>query len=133
MSYLVSRKSGFLLLVIPITLVLFLLTACPPSISPSIPPDDSGNREDDSGNREYIYAAGGLEGLFIFDVSDPVNPQLIGHYDTAGRAWGVAVAGDYAYVADGSNGLVIIDISDPENPKMVSDMIWMYFYEVCGN
>ena len=77
-----------------------------PSISSSTPPDDSGNRE-------YIYAAGGLEGLFIFDVSDPAaNPQLIGHYDTAGRAWGVAVSGDYAYVADDYNGLVVIDISN---------------------
>ncbi len=30
-----------------------------------------------------------------------------GFYDTPGKAFGVAVAGDYAYVADGDGGLVI--------------------------
>lgn len=65
---------------------------------------------------QYIYAAGGSEGLFIFDVSDPENPLLVGRCDTAGYAYGVSVAGNYLYVADGNNGLVVIDVSDPANP-----------------
>jgi hypothetical protein len=40
----------------------------------------------------------------------------VGHYDTPGRAHGVAVAGSYAYVADWKSGLRIVDISNPQSP-----------------
>jgi len=67
---------------------------------------------------EYLYVAH-VQGLSIFDVSDPANPEKIGSVPTAGDAEGVAVAGDYAYVADGDNGLVIIDITDKTDPQQV--------------
>jgi len=47
--------------------------------------------------------------LFIFDVSDPKNPKLVGHCDAAGDAQeGVAVARNHAYVVDGGNDLVLL-------------------------
>jgi len=44
--------------------------------------------------------------------------NLLGSYDTAGKAESVTLSGDgtKAYVADDSNGLVVVDISDPANP-----------------
>jgi hypothetical protein len=43
----------------------------------------------------------------------------VGHYDTEGWAYGVALSGNYAYVADSSSGLQIINISNPANPVAV--------------
>lgn len=84
------------------------------------------------GERSYVYVAGGLEELFIIDVTDPGNPELVGHINTNGLAKGVYVSGDYAYVADRINGLVIVDVSDPNNPQLAYDMLWMTFYSVFG-
>lgn len=72
----------------------------------------------------FLFGAGGPEGIFIFDVSDPTNPRQVGSFNTDGYAYGVTTSGNYAYVADGANGLVIIDISDPTNPTSVVDMLW---------
>ena len=66
---------------------------------------------------EYLYATH-VQGLSIFDVSDPSNPEEIGFIHTTGAARGVVVSGVYTYVADGSNGLVIVNISDPVNPTI---------------
>jgi len=72
--------------------------------------------------KKLIVAAGGVEGIFTFDVTDPQNPKLIWHLDTDGNALNVHVSGNYAYVADGENGLLIIDVSDPYNPKNVGHL-----------
>ncbi|WP_047268520.1 hypothetical protein, partial [Marinitoga sp. 1197] len=68
----------------------------------------------------------------IIDISDPYNPEQIGHYDTARWANGVYVKDNLAFVADSSNGLVIIDISDPANPVLEYDMLWFFAYGVSG-
>ncbi|MCK4614708.1 MAG: hypothetical protein KAU14_07885, partial [Thermoplasmata archaeon] len=66
---------------------------------------------------EYLYV-GHIQGLSIFDVSDPSNPKRIGSILTNGSAGGVAVSGDYAYVGDSVNRLLVVDVSDPENPTL---------------
>ncbi|MEA3377523.1 MAG: hypothetical protein U9R72_15150 [Chloroflexota bacterium] len=66
------------------------------------------------------YAADGVAGLRIVDVSDPRNPIEVGAYDTPGYAEGVTVAGQYAYVADGHYGLRIVDVSEPADPAEVA-------------
>jgi PKD repeat protein len=48
----------------------------------------------------YAYIAGYVNGLHIFDISDPANPVWVNWVDTPGEAYGVAVSGGYAYVAD---------------------------------
>ena len=65
----------------------------------------------------YVYLAAGTAGLRVIDVADPSKPVEIGSYDTPGRAYSLAVAGDYAYLMDGD--LRIIDISDPTVPALV--------------
>ncbi|NQU05967.1 MAG: choice-of-anchor D domain-containing protein, partial [Calditrichaeota bacterium] len=68
---------------------------------------------------DYAYVADYWEGLQIYNVSDPENPEAVGSFDTPGTAYGVYVEGDYAYVADFSSGLRIIDISNPAEPDEV--------------
>ena len=95
------------LMVACLLVVFFIITSC--AGNPIIPNTPETN----------IIVATGTEGLLIFDVSNPTNPQQIGRLNTNGLALGVYVSGNYAYVADKENGLVIIDISNPTNPQQV--------------
>lgn len=68
---------------------------------------------------DYAYVAAGS--LQVIEVSDPVQPRRIGHYDTqfgSGRITDVAISGHYAYVAHEA-GLDVIDISNPALPRRV--------------
>ena len=53
--------------------------------------------------------------FYIFDVSDPASPQLLGQRDLNGTPNDIVVAGNYAYIAstDDLQELQIVDISDP--------------------
>ncbi len=64
---------------------------------------------------DYAYVASSNDGLRIFYIHDPANPDTVSTYDTD-DAMGVDISGNYAYVADGSAGLKIVDVSDPANP-----------------
>ncbi len=70
---------------------------------------------------DWAYVADGRAGLQIVDISAPSNPRWVGErfdINSAGFAWGLAVAGNYAYVVS-SGGFNAIDISDPFNPQWV--------------
>ena len=67
------------------------------------------------------------EGVLIWDLSDPVNPQLEGQWKTGGTGThrDFYAGGNYVHLAAGMPGYsgniyVIIDISDPANPVEVS-------------
>ena len=64
---------------------------------------------------DYAYIAGS-NGLWIYNISIPANPTLIGQIILPGSAKDVKVIGNLAYVADEYAGLRIIDISNPSNP-----------------
>lgn len=73
------------------------------------------------GSHNYV---GGFNGVRIIDVSNPVAPVEVGHYDTRDSAVDVEVVGNYAYVAErGSDGkfsgLQVIDVSNPTSPEEV--------------
>ena len=53
-----------------------------------------------SNNYAYI-SAGGI--LYIFDVSDNSNPNLVIFYDTPGFIKHITIKGNYAYIADNNN------------------------------
>jgi len=74
---------------------------------------------------DNLFAAH-YEGVTIFDVSDPSDPEEIGFILTPGGAWDVEVAAGYAYIADGAHGLAIANVSDPTSPELVStlEMDW---------
>jgi hypothetical protein len=73
---------------------------------------------------DYLYLADyqpfsneDTKGLYVFDISDPENPQFMSRYATIMsyvqdiRAWG-----NYVYAADGNGGLEVIDVTDPYLP-----------------
>ena len=87
----------------------------------------------------YAYAATtslGMAGLAILDISNPVNPVLMGSDSVDG--WGgvaIKVAGQYAYVADDTASLVLFDIGDPVHPFQVGTTYTGWFphdLEVAG-
>ncbi len=64
----------------------------------------------------YLYAAGGSNGLQVLNITNPSVPTLTGSYDTPSSAYNVFVDGDYVYVADWATGLIVVDNFDPSNP-----------------
>jgi len=78
------------------------------------------------GNRLWIsyYAMGSA----VYDITDPINPILIGLYDTSpdissgmGGTWGIYPYANsyYAYASDMSNGLYVLNLtSSPAAPKI---------------
>ncbi len=71
-------------------------------------------------------------GLFIFNVSEPTQPVLIGSYDEpknitennywstyGGLAAGLAFKDNLIFLGDGLNGLVVLNVSDPTNPQKI--------------
>lgn len=67
---------------------------------------------------DIAYLATGSDGVRIWDVSDPLNPDEVAVFDTAPTsAFGVEVLGDRLYVAASEYwGLFVVDITDPSNP-----------------
>lgn len=81
-------------------------------------------------NNDYTniskWGKGTGNGMEIYNVSDPYNPQLLSKVKTEGRmwidtsdVWDVQVAGNYAYVTNMYNGIYIYDISDAHFPKLI--------------
>jgi hypothetical protein len=58
--------------------------------------------------KHIFYIAYGTAGVAKIDWTDPANPLLVDHIDTAGEATDVVVVNSRAYVADGAGGLVLI-------------------------
>lgn len=73
---------------------------------------------------DYLYLVDYLpfpdedtKGLYIFDISNPVNPQFVSRFSTLlSSGQDIRAMGDYVYVADGAGGLEVINVSDPLLP-----------------
>lgn len=73
---------------------------------------------------------GGMDGMFIYDVQDPVSPEYVAEFEHAKVCDPVVVQGDYAYVtlraqsfgrcSGTENSLNLIDISDIYHPELVT-------------
>ncbi len=63
----------------------------------------------------YAYVAVGDGGLNIVDISNPVNPVVVGTYNPLGDThfYDVVVRDNYAYIAEGWSGMRIFDVSNP--------------------
>jgi hypothetical protein len=65
-------------------------------------------------------ATGGLPGLFIVDISDSLNPAIVGSIDPSGWEEDVFVFNNFSYVYLAGNweGLQVIDATDPTQPSL---------------
>jgi hypothetical protein len=72
------------------------------------------------GNYAYINQSDDLNGVFwVIDVSDPVNPSLVGSTELEARSFLLAIVNGFAYIGSGEN-LIVLDVSDPANPTEVA-------------
>ncbi len=86
------------------------------------------------------YVTSGYEGLRIFDISDPSEPELLSHVPespalistghSSGFAHQIYVYDEIAYIGDGSSGLTIIDCQDPQNPEILTNYVGGYTWDV---
>ena len=93
---------------IPVTVTTFS-----PVVSSHFPVPGS-LRVDVNGTR--VYVAAGTFGVYILDVTDRTNPNLLKTFQPPAAALAVRAVGNYAYVAIGNAGLAIYDVSNPSNP-----------------
>lgn len=67
------------------------------------------------------FVSAGTNGLQIFNLADPRNPQLLSTYKKT-NAFTVAISGSYAYMVNDFGPFEILDISDPTHPRQVSSL-----------
>ena len=82
-----------------------------------------------------IVVISGSENIFIFDVTEPEKPLLLGSLNIGGVDR-VCISGHYVYAIDLYNGLVIIDILNPKDPRKVGHFYikgWANDIYVSGN
>ncbi len=67
----------------------------------------------------YAYVASYMPGLRIFDISDPLHPQMVGScYNDSTTAWYITLNDTIAYISFQSR-LRVVDISNPETPDEI--------------
>lgn len=80
--------------------------------------------------RDTFAFVGTEAAMLIFDISDPLEPSLLGHIHIhLAMVFDIYVVDDYAYISqvflNGSKGgIQIVDISDPTNPQEVGYYEW---------
>ncbi len=68
---------------------------------------------------DYVYCAT-VNGLDIFDITDPSSPQLKGHFLTQTSVLKLFVVNTTVYLAGGDSGLLIVDADNPSSPVLLS-------------
>ncbi|QRN82080.1 TIR domain-containing protein [Chloroflexota bacterium] len=71
---------------------------------------------------DIAYIGAGWEGLYVFNISDPSSPELIGGYDTPNWIVGMSLSGDNLFLSLGDTGLLALDVSDPSRPIMMDTL-----------
>jgi len=83
----------------------------------------------------YAYIADFDTGFHIVDISNPSNPQGIGHYNIS-EALDLAIYGNYAFIVTLDYGFYIFDISNPSSPQLVNNINFftsLRAIEISGN
>ncbi len=57
--------------------------------------------------------------LWVIDIGDPSDPQMVGLLKTSYPTWDVTAHGTHAYLMDTGASIHVIDVSDPVNPREI--------------
>ena len=68
---------------------------------------------------DRLYAGGGTD-FYVFDVSSPLTPKMLGKVSGLGSVRQIAVRNGMAYVSARENALWIVDATDPSHPRIRS-------------
>jgi len=71
------------------------------------------------GDCAYIAELSRYTGLNIIDVSDPTEPESIGHSERISLPIGIDLFDDFVYIITVSGDMIVMDISDPINPEEI--------------
>jgi len=66
---------------------------------------------------EYVYAVDLAGQLHVIALTGPAAPREVGHYDTLGWGYCVALDGRTLYLGN-ADGLYILDVADPTHPTL---------------
>gem|GEM_PF-4851727 len=61
----------------------------------------------------YCYVAGGLGGIVVLDVSDPVKPKQVAQQAVDGFVWKIKIYGRFAFVAAHDGGFLVYEMPAP--------------------
>lgn len=61
-------------------------------------------------------------GAYFVDISNPVDPVIVSHYDTLELATGISAYGNYVFICSRYFGIEILDVSDPQKPQYISQI-----------
>jgi len=62
-------------------------------------------------------------GLFIFNISNPFNPQKLGNFSNLGfKFYDIEIQGEICFAAAYKNGLISLNISDPANINILDSI-----------
>lgn len=79
-----------------------------------------------SNDRAYVCAVedGVYDGgLFIFDISNPFNPQQLGNFSNLGfDFYDIEILGEICFATTYNNGLISLNISDPTNINILDSV-----------
>jgi hypothetical protein len=97
---------------------------------------------------QFAFLVDDLEGVRIFDISNPSQPQQVGLMPTAVGGFeftvqelterGISIADDFLYIPDQAFGLTTVDLRNPTQPVRVGQYMtpvpdWMMSINVVGN
>jgi hypothetical protein len=74
----------------------------------------------------------GVDGLLVFDVSNPTAPREVARRPMASPR-GLGVDGDVLFVADEQEGLVVYDLEKPHHPRRVGSVPSISGYDVIAH
>lgn len=65
------------------------------------------------------YFARGANGLDIYDLKDPANPQFLGGYKGGIHAEKIKVSGKTVYILDSTTGVLVFDVTNAASPSLL--------------
>jgi hypothetical protein len=75
------------------------------------------------GEIAYLCDVSHENGLYMVDISDPLNPAVLGSIDVPGAEYDVDVADGFAYLAmSGTGNMEVVDVSDPTSAQLVASL-----------
>ena len=69
---------------------------------------------------DTLYLGCHGNGVKVLDISDKLNPEIIGSHNNGGEAYGIHIVDDYLLVADLQQGVEILDVSNPRTPTLLA-------------
>jgi hypothetical protein len=71
---------------------------------------------------DILYYAYGVNGFYIFDISDPGRPKGLAEMSMPDAALDVFILDGIAYLTLGDAGIMTIDVHDPSQPKILGSL-----------